>query len=202
MLRWTSPRTNAEGGYQDRAGRFCPFVCDAQWDELWEKVTFVQRPWEVRNSHAASWGKSVLGADQQVQKPWGRSVLDLFQEQQGGERGWSWVSEEEGKKWYGQRGKRETLANRVAFTLHEIGAMGGFWAGEGYSLIYGEGNGNPLQYSCLENPMTEEPGRLQSMGSQRVRHNLATKPPPPCNLNPSQNLSKSFFVFKNLTSWF
>ena len=29
----------------------------------------------------------------------------------------------------------------------------------------GEGNGTPLQYSCLENPMTEEPGRLQSMGS-------------------------------------
>ena len=24
----------------------------------------------------------------------------------------------------------------------------------------GEGDGNPLQYSCLENPMTEEPGRL------------------------------------------
>ena len=34
----------------------------------------------------------------------------------------------------------------------------------------GEGNGNPLQYSCLENSI-EEPGRLQSMGSQRVRHN-------------------------------
>ena len=30
----------------------------------------------------------------------------------------------------------------------------------------GEGNGYPLQYSCLENPMTEEPDRLQSMGSQ------------------------------------
>ena len=30
----------------------------------------------------------------------------------------------------------------------------------------GEGNGNPLQYSCLENPM--EGGA--SMGSQRVRH--------------------------------
>ena len=26
-----------------------------------------------------------------------------------------------------------------------------------------------------EIPWTEEPGRLQSMGSQRVRHNLATK---------------------------
>ena len=34
----------------------------------------------------------------------------------------------------------------------------------------GEGSGNPLQYSCLENSMTEEPGGLQSMGSQRVRH--------------------------------
>ena len=34
----------------------------------------------------------------------------------------------------------------------------------------GEENGNPLQYSCLENLMEEEPGRLQSMGSQRVGH--------------------------------
>ena len=34
----------------------------------------------------------------------------------------------------------------------------------------GEGNGNPLQYSCLENPWMEEPGRLQSTGLQRVGH--------------------------------
>ena len=34
----------------------------------------------------------------------------------------------------------------------------------------GEGNGNPLQYSCLENPMGEEPGGIQSTGSQRVGH--------------------------------
>ena len=32
----------------------------------------------------------------------------------------------------------------------------------------GEGNGNPLQYSCLENPMTEETHRLQSMGSPEL----------------------------------
>ena len=38
----------------------------------------------------------------------------------------------------------------------------------------GEGHGNPLQYFCLENP-TEEPGELQSMRSQRVRHDLATE---------------------------
>ena len=28
------------------------------------------------------------------------------------------------------------------------------------------GHGNPLQYSCLQNPMDEEPGGLQSTGSQ------------------------------------
>ena len=39
---------------------------------------------------------------------------------------------------------------------------------------FGEGNGNALQYSCLENPWTEEPGRLQSMGSLRVGHDSAT----------------------------
>ena len=32
----------------------------------------------------------------------------------------------------------------------------------------GEGNGNPLQYFCLENSMAEEPDGLQSMGLQRV----------------------------------
>ena len=36
---------------------------------------------------------------------------------------------------------------------------------------HGEGNGNPLEYSCLENPMDKEPGELQSMGSERVGHN-------------------------------
>ena len=37
----------------------------------------------------------------------------------------------------------------------------------------GEGNGSPLQCSCLENPRTEEPGGLQSTGSQRVGHDWA-----------------------------
>ena len=36
----------------------------------------------------------------------------------------------------------------------------------------GEGNGNPLQYSCLENPQRQRSlaGYIQSMGSHRVRH--------------------------------
>ena len=33
----------------------------------------------------------------------------------------------------------------------------------------GEGNGNPLQYSCLENPMDRGTWRAQSLGSQRIR---------------------------------
>ena len=40
----------------------------------------------------------------------------------------------------------------------------------------GEGNDNPLQYSCLGDPWTEEPGRLCSLwGCKRVGHDLATK---------------------------
>ena len=34
-----------------------------------------------------------------------------------------------------------------------------------------EGNGNPLQYSCLENPMDRGAWRVQSTRSQRVGHN-------------------------------
>ena len=34
----------------------------------------------------------------------------------------------------------------------------------------GGGHGNPLQEIYLENPMNREPGGLQSIGSQRVRH--------------------------------
>ena len=38
-----------------------------------------------------------------------------------------------------------------------------------------EGNGNPLHYSHLGSPMDRGAGRLQSMGSQRVRHDLVTE---------------------------
>ena len=34
----------------------------------------------------------------------------------------------------------------------------------------GEGNGNPLQCSCLENPRDGKPGGLPPMGSHRVGH--------------------------------
>ena len=43
----------------------------------------------------------------------------------------------------------------------------------GFEKSPGGGNGNQLQYSCLGNPQTEEPGRLQSMGSQKSQTQLS-----------------------------
>ena len=43
----------------------------------------------------------------------------------------------------------------------------------------GEGNGNPLQCSCLKKPRDREPGGLLSMGSHRVRHDWRNLAPAP-----------------------
>ena len=40
-----------------------------------------------------------------------------------------------------------------------------------------EGNGNPLQHSCLENPMDRGAWQVTVHGVTRVRHDLATNPP-------------------------
>ena len=66
------------------------------------------------------------------------------------------------------------IKNRWDFPGGSDGKASAYNAGDpgsipGLGRPPGEGNGNPLQYSCLENPV-EEPGRLQSMGSQRVMH--------------------------------
>ena len=39
----------------------------------------------------------------------------------------------------------------------------------------GEGNGNPLQYSCLGNPTNREAWQATVRGVTRVGHDLATK---------------------------
>ena len=63
--------------------------------------------------------------------------------------------------------------SEVKVSAHNAGDLGSI-PGSGRSP--GEGHGNPLQYSCLENPMDGESygwrslGGLQSMGSQRVGH--------------------------------
>ena len=41
----------------------------------------------------------------------------------------------------------------------------------------GEGNGNPLHYSCLENAKGKGDWQAAVYGVARVRHDLVTKPP-------------------------
>ena len=43
----------------------------------------------------------------------------------------------------------------------------------------GEGNGNPIPYSCLETPMGRGAWQATVHGVARVRHELVTLPPPP-----------------------
>ena len=46
---------------------------------------------------------------------------------------------------------------------------------ENVNPTYGEGNGNPLQYSCLENPMDRGAWQATVHGIARIGHDLATK---------------------------
>ena len=45
----------------------------------------------------------------------------------------------------------------------------------GLGRSHGEVTGNPLQYSCLENPIDREAWQATVHGVARVGHNLATK---------------------------
>ena len=57
-------------------------------------------------------------------------------------------------------------AFQVALVINNLPANAGDVRDLG--SVSGRGNGNLLQYSCLENPMDRG---LQSIGSQRVGHN-------------------------------
>ena len=49
----------------------------------------------------------------------------------------------------------------------------------GWGRSSGKGNGKPLQYSHLENPIDRGTWQATVHGIARVRHDLVTKPPPP-----------------------
>ena len=55
----------------------------------------------------------------------------------------------------------------------------------GSGRFLGEGNSNPLQYSCLENPTDRGAWEATVHGVEMVGHNLATEPPPPASLHAS-----------------
>ena len=71
------------------------------------------------------------------------------------------------------------VQNSVEYFLHLLKCIRGFALYSVnmavlHTLFPGEGNGNPLQYSCLENSMDGGTWWAVVMGSQRVRHNWAT----------------------------
>ena len=62
-----------------------------------------------------------------------------------------------------------TVVKNLASNAGDMGSV----SGSGRSPRVG--NGNPLQYSCLENPFDRGAWWAIVHGSQRVRHNLVTK---------------------------
>ena len=69
----------------------------------------------------------------------------------------------------------------LGFPCSSVGKESACSAGDpglipGSGMSPGEGNGNPLQHSCLEDPM--DGGAWQVHGVAGVGHDIATKPPP------------------------
>ena len=63
------------------------------------------------------------------------------------------------------------------------------------------GKGNPLQYSCLDNPMDREPGRLRSRESQRVGHDWINEHTHSSSKKRHCCLFLPFFFFFFFTVW-
>ena len=64
---------------------------------------------------------------------------------------------------YGENGSNLSEVKASAWNVGDLGSI----PGSGRSP--GEGNGNPLQYSCLENPMEGGAGRLLVHGVAKSR---------------------------------
>ena len=77
-------------------------------------------------------------------------------------------------------------------SAYNVGDLGSIL---GLGRSSGEGNGNPLQYSCLENPWTKEPGRQQSIGSLRVGPDFSL------SLFTFHALEKEMVTHSNVLAW-
>ena len=72
----------------------------------------------------------------------------------------------------------------LGFTCSSVGKESACKAGDlglvsGMGRYPGEGNGNPLQYSCLENPLDRGAWWATVHGVTRVGHDLVTETAPP-----------------------
>jgi len=97
--------------------------------------------------------------------PLGSSVRGIFQERV---LECVAISFSRGSSWPRDQTQVSHIAGRcfTVWATREAPVWPGLIPGSGRCT--GEGKGNSLQCSCLENPRTEESGGLQSRGSQRV----------------------------------
>ena len=125
---------------------FHHWVRTIPWSRKWQPIPIFL----TRKFHGQ---KSLVGSS-----PWHRIGLDTTDHTSTWTWTWTWIhfpGDSDGKA--------------SVYNVRDLGST------PGLGRFPGEGNGNPLQYSCLENPM--EGGawcRLLSVGSQRVRHDWVT----------------------------
>ena len=82
------------------------------------------------------------------------------------------------------------VAQMVKASGYNVGDLGSI---PGSGRYPGEGNGNPLPYSCLENLMDRRAWQAIVFGVARAGHDLMTKPPPPAfNL-----INKKLCIYNN-----
>ena len=73
-----------------------------------------------------------------------------------------------------EKKKKKPGASRVAQRLKRLPAVWETWVQSlGWEDAPGEGNGNPLQYSCLENPMDGGAWRATVHGVKKSRTQLS-----------------------------
>ena len=98
------------------------------------------------------------------------------------------------EKWSPRGFPRSSVGKESACSAGDLGSI----PGSGWSP--GEGNSNPLQYSCLENRMDRRAGQATVHGVPRVRHGLATKPPPPAPAHHQSVLGEPPLMFLSFDS--
>ena len=79
---------------------------------------------------------------------------------------------------------RSSVGKDCAYNAGDLGLI------PGSRRASGEGNGNPVQYSCLENLMDRGAWQAIVQGVTRVGHDLATTPP-----RDQQNFKRDDFSF-------
>jgi len=146
-----------------------------QWTWVW--VNSRSRWWTGRFGMLQSMGSQSVGHNWATELNYGKEVSGIQ---------WEWYFY---SIWTDSRDFWEITFKVVWFATAYMGLGLPWWLGSNESACQcrrlrfiprpgtspGEGNGNPLHSFCLEKILwIKEPGRLQSMGSQRVGNNLVT----------------------------